>query len=608
MVSAFDYDQTLRVAGRLVELSPLVDRDDRVVRPMRDQGRAFHFGHLSRRFEAVLRQEVQFSGQPRERDRAHVARRTQARFDDQRRAREARREVDRRGRSERLAVQSEFISLHAALAHEVDVNRLGVGIEPPFVRQAALAATVASVIKDHYVESARGQFLRDPDYAGQIASVAVAMEYGRNRGLVFRSEKPPVDALDFCDLHPHLFAIRWQRPIRPRDVRLRMVGHHEFEAPQNKEKNHDYYWQIDQHANPSWEPGGFSWFRGPGFHDSGSAELMVLSFFQIDHRIDSDPGKGEFSRVFVIDEILRLDASDSESARLGASVIAAQPQAQPVDLAPAVIQQAQSRARAVAGEATDHRLGPVNAQAAVFVAEHPANLLREPARVGRLRLRILFRAEFNVDAELGRGGRDDVKEQIAAREQVHDLARLRRFVVDDADIADRRVIIAGQVFNKSEHRARFRQIGRVELQDRVGIVSERLGDRHRRLALRQIVVELARRVAGESPAVSVDPGAARRRSHVGPPGDAGGEKFLAAFKLGLAYRDDFEPGPPPRLGLVRRRGDPFNARLLQRLRRLDSSGPVDQRYVTASVGDLNFDHRYGTGGMLSIPNPRVRNG
>src|SRR5215510_5524913 len=119
---------------------------------------------------------------------------------------------------------------------------------------------------------------------------------------------------------------------------------------------------------------------------------MDLSFFQIDHRIDSDPREGEFSRVFVIDEILRLDASDSESARLGASVIAAQPQAQPVDLAPAVIQQAQSRARAVAGEAADHRLAPVNAQAAIFVAEPLANLLRELARISRLRPSVFFGA------------------------------------------------------------------------------------------------------------------------------------------------------------------------------------------------------------------------
>src|SRR5215831_2593172 len=59
MISAFDYDQTLRDAGRLVELAPLIDRDDRVARSMRDQGRAFHTGHFARRLEAVLRQEMQ---------------------------------------------------------------------------------------------------------------------------------------------------------------------------------------------------------------------------------------------------------------------------------------------------------------------------------------------------------------------------------------------------------------------------------------------------------------------------------------------------------------------------------------------------------------------
>jgi hypothetical protein len=46
-----------------------------------------------------------------------------------------------------------------------------------------------------------------------------------------------------------------------------MVGRHEFETPQNKEKNHDYNWQIDQHANPFWEPGGFSRSREAIFHD-----------------------------------------------------------------------------------------------------------------------------------------------------------------------------------------------------------------------------------------------------------------------------------------------------------------------------------------------------
>src|SRR5262245_60264191 len=150
------------------------------------------------------------------------------------------------------------------------------------------------------------------------------MEHGRNRGPFFRAEKPSVDAVTVCDLHPHLFAVRGQRPIRPRNVRLRMVGRHEFETPHNEEKDHDYYWQIHQHANPSWESRRFSWFGEPVFHNSRSAELMALSFFQIDHRIDTEPGDGEFCRGFVIDEILRLDASESESARLGASVTAAQ--------------------------------------------------------------------------------------------------------------------------------------------------------------------------------------------------------------------------------------------------------------------------------------------
>lgn len=103
-----------------------------------------------------------------------------------------------------------------------------------------------------------------------------------------------------------------------------MVGRHEFKAPQNKEKNHDYYWQIEQHTNPSWESRRFSWFGERVFHYSRSAGLMDLSFFQIDHRIDPEPGYGEFSRGFVIDEILGLDASESESASLGASVTAAQ--------------------------------------------------------------------------------------------------------------------------------------------------------------------------------------------------------------------------------------------------------------------------------------------
>src|SRR5215475_13654548 len=117
---------------------------------------------------------------------------------------------------------------------------------------------------------------------------------------------------------------------------------------------------------------------------------MAWSFFQIDHRIDPEPGDGEFSRGFVIDEILRLDASESESARLDASVTAAQTYAQTVDLAPAVIQQAQSRARAVAGEAADHRLATVNAQAAIFVAEPLANLLVELARISRIRPSVFF--------------------------------------------------------------------------------------------------------------------------------------------------------------------------------------------------------------------------
>src|SRR5262249_39320840 len=122
---------------------------------------------------------------------------------------------------------------------------------------------------------------------------------------------------------------------------------------------------------------------------------------------NSDPGDGEFGRGFVLDKILRIDSAMSESARIDAAVTAAQAQSHTVDFAAAVIKQVQSRARAVAGKATDHRLGPVNAQAAVFVAELLADLLRELAGISGLRLRIFFRAEFDVDAELGRGGRDD---------------------------------------------------------------------------------------------------------------------------------------------------------------------------------------------------------
>src|SRR5262249_52893693 len=109
------------------------------------------------------------------------------------------------------------------------------------------------------------------------APVAVAMEYGRGRGLIRCVQKPSVDALVVRDVYPDLFSVRGQRPTRPRNIRLRMVRRHEFETSHNEENNHDYKWQIDQHANPFGEPGNFSWFREPVFHDSRGAKLERIA-------------------------------------------------------------------------------------------------------------------------------------------------------------------------------------------------------------------------------------------------------------------------------------------------------------------------------------------
>src|SRR5262249_41371798 len=153
MISAFDDDQSFRIAGRLIQLAPLINRNDRIVGSVSDHYWAFHAGYFARRLEAVSGQEVQSSWQPWKRYRAHIARRTQSRFDDQRPAGFARRDIYRRGSAERLAVKHELFTLHAALAHEVIVDGVGVGIESPLVRQTTLAAPVAAVIEDHRVET-----------------------------------------------------------------------------------------------------------------------------------------------------------------------------------------------------------------------------------------------------------------------------------------------------------------------------------------------------------------------------------------------------------------------------------------------------------------------
>ena len=66
------------------------------------------------------------------------------------------------------------------------------------------------------------------------------------------------------------------------------------------------------------------------------------------------------------------------------SVGAAQPDAQPFDLAPAVVEEMQPDLRAIAGEPADDDLAPVDAQRPLLVGELTADLQRERAGIGRL--------------------------------------------------------------------------------------------------------------------------------------------------------------------------------------------------------------------------------
>ena len=104
------------------------------------------------------------------------------------------------------------------------------------------------------------------------------------------------------------------------------------------------------------------------------------------------------------------------------AVVAAQPDAQPFDVAPAVVEEMQPDLPAVAGEPADDDLASIHPHRPLLIGQLAPNLLRKRAWVGRLRQRVGGGSDRDVDAELRHGSRDDLVEEVAARQQVQHLA------------------------------------------------------------------------------------------------------------------------------------------------------------------------------------------
>src|SRR5712664_1087127 len=104
--------------------------------------------------------------------------------------------------------------------------------------------------------------------------------------------------------------------------------------------------------------------------------------FEIDHRIRRDPGNRELGGSVRDDIVPERKASRTCHVGLTVAVTSAQPNAQSLDLAPAVVEQTHSDPSGIAGEPGDDDLAPVDAQASLLVGELTTDLQREGAGIG----------------------------------------------------------------------------------------------------------------------------------------------------------------------------------------------------------------------------------
>src|SRR4029450_1350993 len=87
--------------------------------------------------------------------------------------------------------------------------------------------------------------------------------------------------------------------------------------------------------------------------------------------------------------ILQRHAADAADVRLASGVRAAHAEAEPFDLAAAVVDQMQPRPPAIGNEAREHDLAPEQPQAAPLVGEPTPDLQREATGIGGVRPREL---------------------------------------------------------------------------------------------------------------------------------------------------------------------------------------------------------------------------
>src|SRR5205085_3863354 len=113
-----DYRQTLRLRRGVEELAPLTDGNYLVAVAVDDEHGAADAREFADGVELVSGQPAHEARQPGHDRRGHVARRTQARFDDERAATLPRRDIHGRRRAERLAVGHHAFGRHAARAHD----------------------------------------------------------------------------------------------------------------------------------------------------------------------------------------------------------------------------------------------------------------------------------------------------------------------------------------------------------------------------------------------------------------------------------------------------------------------------------------------------------
>src|SRR5712691_2749 len=144
---------------------------------------------------------------------------------------------------------------------------------------------------------------------------------------------------------------------------------------------------------------------------------------EIDHRIRCDPGKGELGGSARDDLVLQWETPRACDVRFPLVIDSAHPNAQPLDLAPAVVDQMQSRPSGIAREAADDDLAPVDPQRSLLIRELTTDLEGEATRIGGLFARVLRSPDPDGDRK-SRGRRlDDLKQEVASGEQIHHLAR-----------------------------------------------------------------------------------------------------------------------------------------------------------------------------------------